>query len=53
MLCRLPDLIIANAAQRLADVLHGPFSRLATTEAAVLAAKAVQHLNYAATQGGA
>jgi hypothetical protein len=47
-----PDLVIADAARRLADVLHGPYSGLATAEAAVPAAEAVRYLNYAAMHGG-
>ena len=47
-----PDVVIGDAARRLADVLHGPYSGLATAEAAVLASEAVRYLNYAAIRGG-
>jgi hypothetical protein len=47
-----PDLVIADAVSRLADLLHGPYSGLATAEAAVLSAEAVRYLNYAAMHGG-
>jgi hypothetical protein len=47
-----PDVVIGDAARRLADLLHGPYSGLATAEAAALAAETVRYLNYAAMHGG-
>jgi hypothetical protein len=44
--------VIADAARRLADLSHGPYSGLATAEAAALAAEALRYLNYAAMHGG-
>jgi hypothetical protein len=47
-----PNLVIADAARSLEDLLHGPYSGLATAEAAALAAGSMRYLNYAAMHGG-
>ena len=47
-----PDAVFREAARRVSELRHGPYSDLATVEAAGLLAESVRYLNHAAARDG-